>query len=93
MSNFKVKSEGSYGNDSYPTKVGYYYVEAQFRALSGRILTFIDMSIPDARQNKAFKDIIKQEFYKRLSEVQSECSDGRAGHSVVLESTPIDPIA
>lgn len=48
----------------------------QLRFLLGRVLTIIDASIADPRQNKAIKDVIKGEFIDKLSHVSDVLSNG-----------------
>lgn len=62
-------------SDANPTENGvkrvhYDFIEEQFRILAGKVLTIIDASIPDQRQNKCLKDIIRAEFYRRIDDVQ-----------------------
>lgn len=40
----------------------------------GEVLTVIDASLPEERQNKAMKDVIKKIVHRMLSESQSFCS-------------------
>jgi len=70
--------------------MSYWEVQEQLRLLAGKLLTFVDMAITDKQANKAWKDVIKQEFHKRFTEVQSFCSDGKSGECVDLEPTPTD---
>lgn len=49
----------------------------ELRFLLGRILTIVDASVIDQRQNKAMKDLMKGEFVKELNHVSETLSNGR----------------
>lgn len=49
----------------------------QLRFLLGRVLTVIDASIADPRQNKAIKDVLKGEFINKLAHVSDVLSEGK----------------
>jgi dynactin complex subunit len=54
-------------------KIHYYHTESELRYLAGRVLIIIDASVTDSRQNKAMKDMVKEEIRKllfRFQEVQ-----------------------
>ena len=53
------------------------WVCSQLRFLLGRVLTIVDSSIIDAKQNKAMKDLVKGEFVDKLGHVSDILSDGR----------------
>src|SRR5579885_681645 len=42
-------------------------VDHHLKSVAGRILTLIDGAIPDARQNKALKTLIKKEFREEFN--------------------------
>jgi len=73
-------------------EIDYSYIEGLLRVLSGRVLTVIDASIPDERQNKATKDLVKKEFWTSINKVQEYYWNGDKGHSVNLEGKPSDPL-
>lgn len=50
---------------------------AQNRFLLGKVLTIIDAAVPDKQQNKAVKDIIKQQFRDQEKWVYQICYDGQ----------------
>ena len=78
-----------YEYDDYCKIINYYYIEDNFRNLSGKILTIIDASISEERQNKCVKDLIKAEFSKRIIEIQHFYNEGKEkghwGHSVQFD--------
>lgn len=52
----------------------YGFIQSQFRSMLGKVLTVIDAAIIDPKQNKAIKDIIRNEFideYVHLSELMA----------------------
>ena len=53
-------------SDDYCKIVHYNYIEDNFRHLAGKILTIIDASISENRQNKCIKDLIKSEFSEKI---------------------------
>ena len=66
--------------------VRYFRLEDDIKTLAGRILTVIDASIIDDRQNKAMKDIVKGHIHKFLYQYQEMCYFGhRAGSGPILE--------
>ena len=64
--------------------LAYSHTEWYLRRLTGQILTIIDASISELKQNKAIKDLIKNEIRENLLEMQTYCFQGRKGHSPVL---------
>ena len=42
--------------------VDYYFVEKTLKSLTGRILTIVDAALPEGKQNKCVKDLIRAEF-------------------------------
>lgn len=55
--------------------VGSFYVQDKLRIMVGKTLTVIDAAITDPKQNKATKDIIKQEYYRLCSAVSLELQE------------------
>lgn len=47
----------------------YSFISWRLKKLTGKILTIIDASIPEQKQNKAVKDIIKGIFFDEYTEV------------------------
>lgn len=50
----------------------YDFIQQNLRSLSGRILTIIDASIPEGKQNKCVKDLIRDKFvdeFQKLSDL------------------------
>lgn len=88
-----AENDGLLGKEVYPEKMAYWQIEEQLRLLSGKILTFIDMAVVDKQSNKAWKDVVKQEFYKRFGEIQYFCSNGVAASSIELEQKDTDRLA
>jgi len=53
------------------------FMTTQLRFLLGKVLTIVDSSVLDTRQNKAMKDIIKGEFLDIISRVSDIVSEGK----------------
>lgn len=68
----------------FPNEQGYYVIEDSFKNLAGKILTIIDAVITDQPQNKAVKDLVKNEFREKIDYFQQRCSDGKTAHSINL---------
>lgn len=66
--------------------IRYCRIEVDARRLSGKILTIIDASINEKIQNKAIKDLIKEEIRKYIYQYQNICYQKKQGHSVVLDN-------
>lgn len=64
-------------------------IMAQFNFLQGKVLTIIDASIQDERQNKALKDLIKNSFYEQMDWV-TKLSTGHFGLIGVTEQEAKD---
>jgi hypothetical protein len=47
----------------------YSFISEHLKDLTGKILTIIDASIPEGKQNKCVKDLIRNEFMKKFSDV------------------------
>lgn len=73
-------------------EIDYSYIEGLLRVLSGRVLTVIDASISDERQNKATKDLVKKEFWTSIFKVQEYYWKDHKGHSVNLKRKTSDPL-
>lgn len=50
-----------------PALADYDFVRQNSEMMLGKVLTVIDASVIDGKQNKAVKDIIKNEFYENYS--------------------------
>jgi len=90
----KEKSVGQLGEGSIyeEKKVSYYYIEDMLRMLSGRVLTIIDASISEEKQNKAIKDLVKKEIWTQINKLQYFYWGDKQGHSVKLEEKESDPL-
>jgi len=81
------------GEVAYDEKqVSYYYIEDMLRMLSGRILTIIDASISEEKQNKAIKDLVKKEIWTQINKLQYFYWGDKQAHSVKLEEKESDPL-
>lgn len=47
----------------------YSFIEKNLKILTGRILTIIDASIPEGRQNKCIKDLIRCQFMEEFTKI------------------------
>jgi len=47
----------------------YSFIQARLKGLTGKILTIIDASIPEGKQNKCIKDLIREVFVNEFSDV------------------------
>lgn len=52
-------------------------VSSQIRFLAGKILTIVDASVQDEKQNKAVKDLIRNEVASTLGLITTLVSNGR----------------
>jgi len=90
LKNKKVKSKvGDFSPTPIKDRLNYDYAENGIRHLSGKILTIIDGSIVNEKQNKAVKDQIKSQITKLLCDFQEfafkdENGNQTKGHSVKL---------
>lgn len=67
-------------------KIIHYSVwETNLKDLAGKILTIIDASIPEGKQNKCVKDLVKKEFRDFIWDIQKFYSNGSWGHSINLD--------
>lgn len=57
-----VKTDNPIKDWSEDKLITYGVVQDMLRSFSGRILTIIDASIPEGKQNKSVKDLIRSEF-------------------------------
>lgn len=73
------------GNLCFPVEKNYEAIEQDIKCLTGKVLTIIDGAIVNEKQNKAVKDQIKNEIRSLLFTYQSHCSEGKAGHSILLD--------
>jgi len=64
--------------------INYYRLEGDIKHLLGRILTIVDASIADKQQNKALKDLIKQEVRNLLFQYQDFFWEGKKGQGIPL---------
>ena len=63
-------------------------INSQVGFLQGRVLTILDVSIANARQNKAIKDLVKSEFFDIVEHITTLClGDGWMKEINVDEST------
>ena len=49
--------------------------EKQAKECLGELLTIVDATYGEERQNKAMKDVVKKTFYRMLSKSQTFCSN------------------
>ena len=71
--------------------IAYSLSEDNVKRLAGKVLTLIDASIAEDKQNKAMKDLVKQYFRETIEQFQSFWfyQDGNGptkGHSVNLDN-------
>lgn len=62
-------------------------IESKVKHLTGEILTIIDASISEEKQNKALKDVIKGRIADCLFNLQDYCFENKKGHSISLGET------
>ena len=53
------------------------FIKKRLKSLTGKVLTLIDAAIADGRQNKAFKDVIKNEFMSELCFIDEQMYKGQ----------------
>jgi hypothetical protein len=56
----------------------YSFIQNEFRNMLGKVLTIIDASIVDPKQNKAIKDIIRNEFIDEYVHLGNMMQDNNA---------------
>lgn len=64
----------------------YYFAEGEIRHLMGQILTIVDATLPDPKQNKAVKDLMKHKARIAISSLQNYCFGGEGAHSVQFDN-------
>jgi hypothetical protein len=47
----------------------YAFIQARLKGLTGKVLTIIDASIPEGKQNKCIKDLIREVFINEFADV------------------------
>lgn len=73
----------------------YGFVFGEFSKVLGKVLTLVDASMSEPRQNKAFKDIIKNVFadeYGFLSEMLLEQSEIEKSATIAWENGTLTPV-
>ncbi len=65
----KTITTGEFGDKMLEKSLSGSSVSSQIRFLAGRILTIIDASIHEEKQNKAIKDLIRNEVADTLSHI------------------------
>lgn len=45
------------------------FIQARLKGLTGKVLTIIDASIPEGKQNKCIKDLIREVFMNEFADV------------------------
>ncbi|MFA6201434.1 MAG: hypothetical protein WC679_13615, partial [Bacteroidales bacterium] len=68
----------------------YNFIQYRLGSMLGRILTIIDASIADGRQNKAIKDLIKSKFVDEYAELSSILYDNNWMRGVEENATEAD---
>lgn len=75
--------------------VHYDYFHQTVSDILGKVLTIIDASIVDQRQNKSVKDLVKQTAWKELRDVQEwfqkDSKSGSTFKPLILDSEDIHP--
>ncbi|MEI9966156.1 MAG: hypothetical protein WDN67_00550 [Candidatus Moraniibacteriota bacterium] len=69
----------------------YSYFEYTDKKLLGKVLTFIDAAIPESKQNKAVKDVIKDSFRSAMYDFQRFAFENEVGH-VESRSIQLDDV-
>lgn len=59
--------------------VRFYRLRDDLKDLMGKILTIVDSSLPEERQNKAMKDLIKSNFRQIIGRFEDICFFGKQG--------------
>lgn len=70
--------------------VRYDYFENVLKSVAGSILTIIDASIADGRQNKCVKDLIKSAISEKIYRLQKYYYKENKSHMVRLEEEKIN---
>jgi len=63
----------------------YSAIEHKVKQMAGEILTIVDASIVDEKQNKALKDLVKGRIRETLFDFQGLCLNG-SGHSIQFDN-------
>ncbi len=71
-----IKDDG----DGFPYNKGnklasYSYIQEKFKSLTGKVLTIIDASMPEGKQSKCVKDLIRKEFVGMFQETADDLLD------------------
>lgn len=62
-------------------KFSYYYVEAQIKNLTGKILTVVEASISDPEQRKALKDVMRNYLNSAIEEAYNDATVDKCSQS------------
>lgn len=68
----------------------YSFIQARLKGLTGKVLTIIDASIPEGKQNKCIKDLIREVFINEFADV-SELLYDETGKFEETVSDGFDP--
>ena len=73
----------------------YFFIQARLKGLTGKVLTIIDASIPEGKQNKCIKDLIREVFINEFADVSELLYDetGKFEEIVVDDFDPEKHIA
>ena len=53
----------------------YTYIQEKLKSLTGKILTIVDASMPENRQSKCVKDLMRKEFLNMFQEISNDLVD------------------
>lgn len=56
----------------------YTFIQQTLKRMLGKVLTVVDAAIPDGRQNKSVKDIIRNEFIDEYVHLSEQMQDNKA---------------
>ena len=73
--NIKDDTVGHPFNQGGNKLASYSYIQAKLKSLTGKILTIIDASMPEGKQNKCVKDLIRGEFINMFQETSDDLLD------------------
>lgn len=65
----------------------YNYIQQLLKRMLGKVLTIVDASIPEGRQNKSVKDIIRNEFIEEYVHLSEQLQDNKAIQDYANEYT------
>lgn len=71
--------------------VDFQFIQANLRSLTGRILTIIDASLPEGKQNKCVKDLIRGEFMHEFEALGDLMFDKQRIERAILGSVGSTP--